>query len=446
MKRLEKFEGFPAGWPEKPIIPSLENTPSRIMVGGVGGTGVVTLGALLGMAAHLEGKATRVMDMAGLAQKGGTVYSYVQLASDDEQISATKIPAGQCDILIGADAIVAGSKAALSRLRDEAVVIVNEDASPTLSFIESRDWYAPITDLITRLKGRVHHGKLVTLPAARIATQVLGDSIYTNQILLGMAWQSGKIPLLRESIEKAIQLNGTAVDKNIEAFRIGCHLSSDPSLIPRLVAAMPKLNKPQTMSELIEDRTTRLREYWNEEYALKYKNLVERAAEKLPESLAGTIATQLYRVMAYKDEYEVARLLTAKKFKQSIASQFGEGLRLTYHLAPPVLGAHQNIRKRAFGYWIRFPLMLLARLQWLRETFLDPFARQTERQHEQAWRDRYISFVEALIESPEKYNLVVAEEIAKLPAEVRGFGHVKAQAMNSAIQRWDELTTSLNKS
>ncbi len=225
MKRLEKFEGFPAGWPEKPIIPSLENTPSRIMVGGVGGTGVVTLGALLGMAAHLEGKATRVMDMAGLAQKGGTVYSYVQLASDDEQISATKIPAGQCDILIGADAIVAGSKAALSRLRDEAVVIVNEDASPTLSFIESRDWYAPITDLITRLKGRVHHGKLVTLPAASIATQVLGDSIYTNQILLGMAWQSGKIPLLRESIEKAIQLNGTAVDKNIEAFRIGCHLS-----------------------------------------------------------------------------------------------------------------------------------------------------------------------------------------------------------------------------
>lgn len=200
------------------------------------------------------------------------------------------------------------------------------------------------------------------------------------------------------------------------------------------------------MSELIEDRTTRLREYWNEAYALKYKNLVESAAEKLPESLAGTIATQLYRVMAYKDEYEVARLLTAKKFKQSIASQFGEGLRLTYHLAPPVLGAHQNIRKRAFGYWIRFPLMLLARLQWLRETFLDPFARQTERQHEQAWRDRYISFVEALIESPEKYNLVVAEEIAKLPAEVRGFGHVKAQAMNSAIQRWDELTTSLNKS
>lgn len=446
MKRPEKFEGFPAGWPEKPIIPSLENTPSRIMVGGVGGTGVVTLGALLGMAAHLEGKAARVMDMAGLAQKGGTVYSYVQLASDDEQISATKIPAGQCDILIGADAIVAGSKAALSRLRDEAVVIVNEDASPTLSFIESRDWYAPITDLITRLKGRVHHGKLVTLPAARIATQVLGDSIYTNQILLGMAWQSGKIPLLRESIEKAIQLNGTAVDKNIEAFRIGCHLSSDPSLIQRLVAAMPKLNKPQTMSELIEDRTTRLREYWNEAYALKYKNLVESAAEILPESLAGTIATQLYRVMAYKDEYEVARLLTAKKFKQSIASQFGEGLRLTYHLAPPVLGAHQNIRKRAFGYWIRFPLMLLARLQWLRETFLDPFARQTERQHEQAWRDRYISFVGALIDSPEKYNLVVAEEIAKLPAEVRGFGHVKAQAMNSAIQRWDELTTSLNKS
>ncbi len=442
MKRPDKFEGFAPGWPERPVLPQLDATPSRIMVGGVGGTGVVTVGALLGMAAHLEGKAARVMDMAGLAQKGGTVYSYVQLASDDEQISATKIPAGQCDLLIGADAVVAGSNAALSRLKPDAMVIVNEDGSPTSDFINKRDWFAPITDLINRLRGRVDQGKLVSLPAARIATQVLGDAIFANQLLLGMAWQSGQIPLLRESIEKAIQLNGTAVEKNLEAFRVGCHLASDPDLAKRLLDSLPKQQVPQTLPELIDDRSVRLQDYWNDAYANTYRNLAEQAAKVLPEELAGTIATQLYRVMAYKDEYEVARLLTGASFKKSIESQFGRGVRLSYHLAPPTLGT--NVRKRIFGYWMRFPMMLLARLQWLRETFLDPFARQEERQHEHAWRDRYIDFVKALVAAPQQYDLTVAAQIAELPAEVRGFGHVKMQAMQSANQRWDELSTQLN--
>ncbi|MCU4337326.1 indolepyruvate ferredoxin oxidoreductase family protein [Acinetobacter dispersus] len=441
MKRPAKFEGFTTGWPERPVIPQLVDTPNRIMVGGVGGTGVVTVGALLGMAAHLEGKATRVMDMAGLAQKGGTVYSYIQIAADDVQISSTKIPEHQCDLLIGADAIVAGSNAALSRLKQDAMVIVNEDGSPTSNFINKRDWYAPINDLIDRLRGRVHKENLLSLPAARIATQVLGDAIYANQLLLGMAWQSGQIPLLRESIEKAIQLNGMAIDKNLEAFRIGCHLASDPDLAKRLLDSLPKQNAPQTLPELIHDRSVRLQDYWNDAYADTYRNLAEQASKMLPEALATTIATQLYRVMAYKDEYEVARLLTGASFKKSIESQFGRGVRLSYHLAPPTLGT--NVRKRIFGYWMRFPMMLLARLQWLRETFFDPFARQEERQHEHAWRDRYIGFVKALVAAPQQHNLTVAAQIAELPAEVRGFGHVKMQAMQSANQRWDELSNKL---
>jgi indolepyruvate ferredoxin oxidoreductase len=373
------------------------------------------------------------------------VYSYVQLATDDDQISATKIPAGQCDVLIGADAIVAGSNAALSRLKMDAMVIVNEDGSPTSDFLESRDWYAPISDLINRLRGRTTQGKLISLSATRIATQVLGDAIFANQILLGMAWQSGQIPLKRESIEKAIHLNGTAAEKNLEAFRIGCHLISDPDLAKRIIAMIPTTAKPTTLAELIEDRSTRLVEYWNQDYATQYRKLVEQAAKVLPEELTGTIATQLYRVMAYKDEYEVARLLTGKSFKQSIESQFGKGLRLTYHLAPPALGVHDTVRKRAFGYWMRIPMMILARLQWLRETFLDPFALQLERQREHAWRDRYIAFVEAISSAPDRYDLSVAAQIAKLPADVRGFGHVKMQSMETAIQRWDELSLSLRK-
>lgn len=445
MKRPEIFEGIKAGWPEQPILPKLAEHPIRLMVGGVGGTGVVTVGALLGMAAHLEGKATRIMDMAGLAQKGGAVYSYIQLATEDDQISATKIPAGQCDVLIGADAIVAGTNTALSRLKADAFVIVNEDSSPTSDFLESRDWYAPITDLIHRLRGRTTPEKLISLPATRIATQVLGDAIFANQILLGMAWQSGQIPLKRESIEKAILLNGTAAEKNLEAFRIGCHLISDPDLAKRIIAKTPTMRKPTTLAELVQDRSDRLVKYWNQDYATQYRTLVEQAAKVLPEKLVGTIATQLYRVMAYKDEYEVARLLTGKSFQQSIETQFGKGLRLTYHLAPPALGANGTIRKRTFEYWMRIPMMILARLQWLRETFLDPFALQGERQKEQAWRERYIAFVQAMSAAPEHYDLSVAEQIAKLPADVRGFGHIKMQAMETAIQRWDELSLSLDK-
>jgi indolepyruvate ferredoxin oxidoreductase len=397
------------------------------------------------MAAHLEGKAARIMDMAGLAQKGGTVYSYVQLAREDDQISATKIPASQCDVLIGADAIVAGSNASLSRLKADAIVIVNEDASPTSTFLESRDWHAPITDLMNRIRGRTTQGKLVSVPATRIASQVLGDAIYANQILLGMAWQLGHIPLQRESIEKAIRLNGTAAEKNLEAFRIGCHLISAPDLAKRIIASIPTTHTPTTLAELIEDRTARLVEYWNQDYATQYRSLVEQAAKVLPEELAATIATQLYRVMAYKDEYEVARLLTGKSFKQSIETQFGQGLRLTYHLAPPALGAQGVIRKRAFGYWMRIPMMILGRLQWLRETFLDPFALQQERQREHAWRDRYIAFVKDMSAAPENYDLAVAKQIAELPEDVRGFGHIKMQAMETAVQRWDELALSLPK-
>ena len=442
VKRPPTFEGLPGGWPSAPEIAPL-TTPLRIVVGGVGGTGVVTIGALMGMAAHLEDKAVRVMDMAGMAQKGGTVYSYVQLAGTDDEISATRIAAGQCDLLIGADAVVAGSSATLSRLRADGLAIVNEDGSPTSEFIKSRDWSTPVSGLLSRLRGRVKHGRVVTLPAARIAARVLGDAIFANLMLLGMAWQSGRVPLSRESLHKAIELNGTAVAKNLEAFRIGCHLASDPALAARLLAE-PAEKVPQTLAELIEDRSRRLQSYWSARYARRYGTLMNKAAQTLPEELATTLATQLYRVMAYKDEYEVARLLTGPSFRKSIANEFGEGVRLTYHLAPPTLGKGQQARKRAFGSWMRWPMTALARMQWLRETPLDPFGRLEERRHERAWRDRYLAFVETLTHTPDNCDLEVAAQIARLPADVRGFGHVKQQAMDVASRRWDELSASLS--
>lgn len=443
VRRPGKLAGLPEGWPAAPRMLTLDS-PLRIIVAGVGGTGVVTIGALLGTAAHLEGKATRVMDMAGMAQKGGTVYSYVQLAGKDEEISATRIAAGQCDVLIGADAVVAGSGATLSRMRADGLAIVNEDGSPTSEFIRSRDWLAPISDLLARLRGRVQAGTVVALPAARLATRVLGDAIFANLMLLGMAWQAGRIPLARASIERAIELNGTAVAKNLEAFRIGCHLMAEPALARMVLADEAGRPVTQSLPELIEDRANRLRTYWNDRYANRYRALLEEAGPKVPDTLMVALATQLYRVMAYKDEYEVARMLVSNDFRRSIEDRFGAGVRLSYHLAPPTLGMGADVKKRRYGQWIRWPMEVLGRMQWLRETPLDPFGRNEERRRERGWRDRYIAFIETLASTPKNLDMNVAHEIAKLPAEVRGFGHVKMQAMEVASERWTALEDALS--
>jgi indolepyruvate ferredoxin oxidoreductase len=385
------------------------------------------------------------MDMAGMAQKGGTVYSYVQIAAHDEEISATKVAAGRCDVLIGADAVVAGSGATLSRLHAQGLAVVNEDGSPTSEFIKSRDWTTPVGDLLARLRGRLKDGRVLAMPAARIATQAFGDSIFANLILLGVAWQAGRVPIVRNTFEEAIRLNGTAVSKNLEAFRLGCHLAVDPHLASRLLAPRQDLAQPQTLEELIKDRIDRLAAYWNAAYGQKYKDLATLAAVRLPEDLAVVLATQLYRVMAYKDEYEVARLLTSDSFRKSIETEFGTGVRVTYHLAPPAMGSSADIRKRAFGQWMWWPMAALAKMKWLRETPFDIFGRNTERKQERAWRDRYMEFVSQLVKFPGTFDHVVALQIAKIPANVRGFGHVKRQALDAASRRWDELSESLRK-
>lgn len=430
------------GWPTAPKIHKPQE-PIRIIVGGIGGTGVVTIGALLGMAAHLEGRAIRVMDMAGMAQKGGTVYSYVQLAASDEQFAATKIAAGQCDMLIGADAIVAGNSATLSRLRDDGYAIVNEDGSPTSDFIKERDWMTPVGELFGRLRHRLSRGEIVSVSAAKISASLFGDAIFANLVLLGMAWQTGRIPLQRASVERAIELNGTAVEKNREAFRIGCHLASDPTLAARLLKAPHATQRSESLEQLIEDRTERLNHYWNAGYAHKYRSLVTRAQLLLPQELVKELSVQLYRLMAYKDEYEVARLLVSPQFRTSLKEQFGKGVRVTYHLAPPVLGGGKVPRKRAFGRWLGLPLNVMARMKWMRETSLDVFGFTAERRRERAWRDRYIDFIEVLLARPDGYDHALALQIAKIPAEIRGFGHVKASAMDRQEVRWVELFGSL---
>lgn len=433
---------MPDGWPQEPSSADLTRT-HRVIVGGVGGTGVVTVGALLGMAAHLEGKAVRVMDMAGMAQKGGTVYSYVQISRADDDIAATKVVAGSCDLLIGADAVVAGSSATLSRMDRNGLALVNEDCTPTAEFIKSRDWTAPVSDLISRLELRVGKDNVLKIAASKIAERMFGDTIFANVMLLGVAWQMGRVPLQRTSLIKAIELNGAAKAKNLEAFRLGCHLAADPSLELRISEEKNPGFGPQTTQQVAQDRAQRLCSYWNSRYAAKYENLVNRASRALPPELVHTIATQLYRLMAYKDEYEVARLLVSDSFRKKIAFTFGGNVRPNYHLAPPAFMGTGRTQKIAFGPWVEMPLRLLARMKGLRETPLDVFSRSDERQKEREWRDRYIELIEQLIASPNVYDLEIATRLARVPEEIRGFGHVKIRAMEIAAKQWTELIAQL---
>jgi len=429
---------IPEGWPQAPQLPELQQ-PIRIVLGGVGGMGVITIGALVGMAAHIEKKAVRVMDMGGMAQKGGTVYSYVQLATHDGDISATKVAEEMCDLLISADPVVAGHSATLSRLKPDGIAIVNQDGTPTAQFIRSRDWLTPVRTLLTRVKGQLSQGQLLTVPAAQLAVHLLGDAIYANQLLLGMAWQKGLIPLHRESIARAIEMNGASVDKNQEAFRLGCHLASSPDMIHELLGDVREPSRLETVPEIVQDRARRLKQYWNGTYARRYQNLIESVQAVLPEKMTVTAARELYRVMAYKDEFEVARLLTDAKFRSTLAREFGENVKVTYHLAAPTLSRSEPTKKREYGVWMERLMKGLAKAQFLRETPLDPFSRTEERKLERQWRDQYIALLEELSRNPALLETVDVGALLALPEQVRGYGHIKLAALDMAMQQWDAI-------
>lgn len=436
-----KQDKIPQGWPDAPQIPALTQ-PFRIVLGGVGGMGVITIGALIGMAAHIEKKAVRVMDMGGMAQKGGTVYSYVQLAPEDGQISATKVAEQMCDLLISADPVVAGHSATLSRLKQDGTAIVNQDGTPTAQFIRSRDWLTPVRSLLARVKAELPQGQLLTVPAAELAVHLLGDALFANQLLLGMAWQKGLIPLHRESLAKAIEMNGAAVQKNQEAFRLGCHLASDPGLAGDLLGGTGQVVLLEGIDEITEDRARRLTQYWKPSYARRYQQIITSLKPVLPADDALLAARELYRVMAYKDEYEVARLLTAPAFRQTLQQEFGQDIKLTYHLAAPTFSGTQATTKRAYGHWMGVMMSVLAKAKFLRESPLDPFSRTEERTLERQWRDRYVSLLEDLGRDPQKFSQIDVRALLELASQVRGYGHVKVAALKRVMPQFDAMRAS----
>ena len=380
-----------------PALPEIDRT-FNIIVTGVGGTGVVTIGAIIGMAAHLEGKGLGMIDMAGLAQKGGAVYSHVRLAKRQEDIHAIRVSAGTAHLVLGCDLVVTGTKKVLASVKEgQSALVVNTAEVMPGDFTRNADFSLPAERIKRAIGAAAGPNGAAFIDATAIATALLGNAIAANMFMLGYAYQSGRVPLSAAAIEKAIELNREAVKMNLAAFAWGRRAVAEPETIARLMSELkaptPSRKLSETLDEVVARRVEFLAGYQSARYARRYKAKVERVreaeAQVLPGSTALTdaVARSLFKLMAYKDEYEVARLYTDGAFEKQIASTFeGENLRLEFHLAPPMLARKDPVtglpRKMSFGPWMMKAFRALSKFKGLRGTPLDPFGYSHERMTE----------------------------------------------------------------
>ncbi|PAT41606.1 indolepyruvate ferredoxin oxidoreductase [Vandammella animalimorsus] len=443
----------------EPALPQPESAWG-IVVAGVGGTGVITIGQLLGMAAHLEGKGVITQDAGGLAQKGGSTWSHIQIAARPEALFSTKVDAAKADLVIGCDAIVATSAATLATMQEgRTYVALNLHGTPTALFVHDPNWRFPAASAEAALQRAVGPQGLGALDAQALATRLLGDSIFTNPLLLGFAWQQGRIPLSRAALLRAIELNGVQVQKNQQAFEWGRRAAADPAAMQALAAPPAQVIElvrqprpgPEDLASLVALRVQHLIAYQNAAYAQRYAAQVQHMqdveAATGQTALAEAVARNLFKLMAYKDEYEVARLYTDGQFRAQLQAQFEGDYRLQYHLAPPLL-ARKNAQgqpiKTQFGPWMHWALALLARGKALRGTVWDIFGKTEERRMERALIEEYRAMLERLRQGlqglpADAPRWALARQIASVPEEIRGFGHVKHAAVHKARQRWQQL-------
>ncbi|UUX97555.1 indolepyruvate ferredoxin oxidoreductase family protein [Aquabacterium sp. J223] len=423
--------------------------PYGILVAGVGGTGVVTIGQVLGMAAHLEGRGVVTQDATGLAQKGGATWSHVLLAPRQDDILTTRIDVAGADLLLGCDPVVAASRETLLRLDPQRTrVALNAHAVPTAAFVRNADWTDPSQACLQAVTGQLADGAVAAVDAEAAAVRLLGDSLYANAFLLGFGWQRGWVPLARASLRRAIELNGVAVAANLAAFEWGRRAAHAPQAFRDAItpAQVVTLQPRESLSALVARREQFLTAYQDARYAARYRAVVERvAAAERPlgrSELARAVAHGLFKLMAYKDEYEVARLHADSGFRERVAEQFEGDFRIAYHLAPPLLSrrnARGELRKRRFGPATIVVLRLLARLRRLRGTALDPFGHTAERREERALIDEYRDDIESLLPHLTADNHALAVDLARVPEQIRGYGHVKARHLAAARQRWAAL-------
>ncbi len=429
--------------------------PFNILITGVGGTGVVTLGALLGMAAHLDGKGVSVLDMTGLAQKFGAVFSHLRIADSPHDLHAARIATGEADAVIGGDLVVSAGSEALSKvLAGKTRAVINVAATPTAEFTRNPDWQFPRQAMEQRIRDACAADAVVFFDATETARQLMGDTLYSNLLLLGVAWQRGLVPLSAIAIDRAIELNGSAVAENRQAFLWGRRAAHDPKAVDRLLAnASPRASRRPSASldEVVDRRVVALTAYQDTHYAERYRRLVDRvrAAEAGLQSsaLGAAVARGYYKLLAIKDEFEVARLHSDPAFHEEIAQRFEGDYRLRFHLAPPLLARPDpltgRVRKRSYGAWMLVVFKCLSRLKGWRGSVLDPFALSDERRRERQLIADYESDVELILAQLRPPTLATAIELASLPEQIRGFGHVKLAAMKQAAIRRDRLRQQL---
>jgi indolepyruvate ferredoxin oxidoreductase len=450
--RLRKGSGTAAdaaSFPEPPE-PVLADThqPYNILVTGVGGSGVITLGALIGMAAHVDGKAATVLDMTGLAQKGGAVFSHVRIADAPELLHAVRIATGEADALIGGDIIVAASQEALTRVSaDRSRSAVNSCETPTAEFTHDPDWQFPLAKMQEAICTSVQVGGAHFIDATALATRLLGDAIAANAFLLGYAWQQGLVPVSGASLLRAIELNGTAVDMNLRAFRWGRLAAHDAAAVQRL--AQPEVSSvttAQTLEQLIAARSQDLTAYQDATYAERYRRLVERVRVAAPE-LAETVARNYYKLLAIKDEYEVARLHSDPAFRERIGALFEGDYKLNFHLSPPLLTKPDAFtgrpKKMAFGPWLGTGFRWLAKLKGLRGTPWDIFGRSEERRAERQLIADYEDDIDLVLNGFSAERIQIGRGLLEWPELVRGYGIVKSRSIEEMHPRREALRQQL---
>lgn len=412
-----------------------EDRATNIMVAGIGGTGVIAVSALLGMAAHIEGLTMSTFDMTGLAQKNGAVYSHLRVARSPDMLGAQRIGCGETDLLLAFDAVAASSEESSSTLRQGTRAVINADISPTVAFQFDRDFKLDPAFLIAAITRSVGKDSVTRVAATRLAMALLGDSVATNLFMVGVAAQLGLLPVGPESVEQAVRLNGVQVEFNLTAFRLGRLHVADPDRLASLGApATVSLEAPETLDSIVTHRAAHLTAYQNARLAERYRGFVENVRLRAGDALALPVAKAYARLLSYKDEYEVARLLTAPDLHARIAREFADGAKIAFNLAPPILAGRDvagRPAKREFSArWLPL-LRILAGLRHLRGTWFDPFARTHERREERALIAEYEALVERVLEQLRPDNHPLAIGLLGLVDMVRGFGPVKQAALDA---------------
>ena len=440
----------------EPVIPATTE-PYGILVTGIGGTGVVTIGALLGMAAHLAGKGCSVLDMTGLAQKNGAVVSHVRIADAPDLIHATRIAAGEAKLVLACDILTGVGDEALAKMqRGVTRALVNTALVMPADFTRNADLKFPLGSMEHEIRDAVAPGDSEFLDATRLATGLMGDSIATNLFMVGFAYQRGLIPLDQGAILRAIELNGAAVESNKQSFRWGRLAAVDPVRVA--AAAVPEAAKPdsqrlsESVDEMIARRAAFLTDYQDAAYARRYTDFVAkvRAAEtaRLPGKTALTeaVARYYFKLLAIKDEYEVARLYADGDFSKRVAAQFEGDYKLKFHLAPPLSNKADPVsgeaKKSTYGPWMMTAFRVLARMKWLRGTALDVFGKTRERRTERQLITDYDALIDELLPRLAAHNHAIAVELAAIPEQIRGYGHVKDRHLKAAKAKEAELVAS----